>query len=124
MQVQARVGSDGVWQTAKLIPNPQPLTPNPYTATLAITLTDVPTNTSYVVSARAIDRGGHTALVQHTLPADAVAPALGDLSLSADGQPVAQGDTVDWAANPILSLSWDAASDANGVAGYRVEWLE
>ncbi|MEE8390935.1 MAG: hypothetical protein V3S14_09105, partial [Anaerolineae bacterium] len=113
-RVEARVG-DGPWQTANLLTQ-APNTPTPYTVTLAITLTDVPTNTSYVVSARAIDRGGHSALVQHTLPADAVAPTLGDLSLSADGQPVAQGDTVDWAANPILSLSWDAASDANGVA--------
>ncbi|MEE8390529.1 MAG: cadherin domain-containing protein, partial [Anaerolineae bacterium] len=125
VQVQARMGVDGAWQTAKLSTTPEGATVyGRYTATLPISLTDVLTDSSYVVGVRVVDRGGHAVTLQDTIPADVVPPNLTGLSLTAEGQAVSPGATVDWASAPILLLSWDAASDPNGVTGYRVEWLE
>ena len=55
------------------------------------------------------------------LTVDVAPPGPVALTMEAGGQPVAPGDTLR-AAAPELRLSWPAATDGSGVAGYLARW--
>ncbi len=73
------------------------------------------------LTARATDVVGHETVVTGTVLVDVVPPTPVTLGLRGGGAPLAPGATVR-AVSPTLALTWTAASDGSGLAGYVVDW--
>ncbi|MGC9396748.1 MAG: proprotein convertase P-domain-containing protein, partial [Anaerolineae bacterium] len=73
------------------------------------------------VTARALDIGGHTAVVTGTVVIDVLPPAPVALTLTSGGAVITPGLTLR-SFSPTLELAWTESSDGSGLAPYRVEW--
>jgi len=69
----------------------------------------------------AVDRTPEPIVATAQLMVDVAPPGTVALELQSSGAPVAAGDTLRDAA-PGLVLTWPAATDGSGVAGYEVRW--
>ncbi|HQJ10240.1 MAG TPA: tandem-95 repeat protein [Anaerolineae bacterium] len=73
------------------------------------------------VTARALDVGGHTALVTGTVGVDLLPPAPVVLTMTSAGAVITPGLTLRGLTS-TLELAWTESSDGSGLAPYRVEW--
>jgi hypothetical protein len=73
------------------------------------------------VTARALDVGGHTALVTRTVVVDLMPPAPVTLTMRSAGVVIPPGVTLR-SLSPTLELAWSGSSDGSGLAPYHVEW--
>lgn len=73
------------------------------------------------VTARALDVGGHTALVTRTVVVDLTPPAPVTLTMRRAGAVIPPGVTLR-SLSPTLELAWSESSDGSGLAPYHVEW--
>jgi len=73
------------------------------------------------VTARALDVGGHTALVTGTVRVDLLPPAPVVLTMTSAGAVITPGLTLR-GLTPTLELAWTESRDGSGLAPYRVEW--
>ncbi len=73
------------------------------------------------VTARALDVGGHTALVTATVGVDLLPPAPVVLTMTSAGAVITPGLTLR-GLTPTLELTWTESNDGSGLAPYRVEW--
>jgi hypothetical protein len=81
----------------------------------------LPDGETYTVTARALDTVGHTAAVTQGVIIDVAAPSPVTTTLSSAGGDLTPFDTLTETAAG-LTLTWTAATDGSGVAGYRVAW--
>jgi subtilisin-like proprotein convertase family protein len=82
----------------------------------------LPDGTTFTVTAEARDIVGRATLVTQTVLVDVSPPAPVVLALTSGATSLAPGDTLR-ELSPTLTLTWTAASDGSGLAGYVVEWL-
>ncbi len=109
------LGLDGVWRTASLHGDT-------WNIPWGLATTRLPDNETRTVQVRATDIAGHTTTIEETLTVDALPPAPMELTLTADGVPVQDGDLLP-APAADLTLSWTPSADGSGLApAYRVRW--
>jgi uncharacterized repeat protein (TIGR01451 family) len=79
----------------------------------------VPDGESFAVNAEASDVVGRTTTASEDVVVDLTLPDPVDITVSADGAPIDNGQVIRSAA-PELSIEWTASSDGSGIGGYHV----